>query len=79
MLVIGALAGYIYMQKVETDKKIADLENEKTQIKEGIKDAAGFAAGVALGAITAGVDLLPKKDDGTERYLGDTQENKYFS
>ena len=54
-------------------------ENEKTQIKEGIKDAAGFAAGVALGAITAGVDLLPKKDDGTERYLGDTQENKYFS
>ena len=54
-------------------------ENEKTHIKEGIKDAAGFAAGVALGAITAGVDLLPKKDDGNERYLGDTQEKKYFS
>ena len=54
-------------------------ENEKTHIKEGIKDAAGFAAGVALGAITAGVNLLPKKDDGNERYLGDTQEKKYFS
>ena len=54
-------------------------EDEEMHIKKGIKNATEFAAGVALGAITAGVDLLPKKDDGNERYLGDTQEKKYFS
>ena len=34
VLVIGALAGYIYMQKIETDKKIADLEEEISQKQE---------------------------------------------
>lgn len=37
VLVIGALAGYIYMQKIEADKKIADLEakiSQKQEIKE---------------------------------------------
>ena len=47
VLVIGALAGYIYMQKVETDKKIADLENEKSQMQSKVNELQGKIDGVS--------------------------------
>ena len=38
VLVIGALAGYIYMQKIETDKQISKLQNEKVEMQSKIDD-----------------------------------------
>ena len=47
VLVIGALAGYIYMQKIETDKKIADLENEKIETQEKVDELQEKIDGVS--------------------------------
>ena len=41
VLVIGAMAGYIYMQKVETDQKIADLEAQKAEMQSQIDNLQG--------------------------------------
>ena len=47
VLIIGAMAGYIYMQKVETDQKIADLESEKTQMQSKVNELQGKIDGVS--------------------------------
>ena len=41
VLVIGAMAGYIYMQKNEAERRIEELETEKAQMQEKIDNLQG--------------------------------------